>query len=726
MSESSDNTAQTLYEQGKLAFDNGEYESSIAKLGEACQDKLNGDLAPANGDAYFLYGQALLQYAIQQNTVLGQSAQASATHVEQQQEAAKEEEGGMRQQGLIADHVIDFASFVESKNPLFQLSGVPKFKQANDEDEEEDAEEEEEEQEAGNTAEEDFEAAWDILDVARLIFEKGEDEKLKLKLADVHLCLGDVSLETGDITHLEKFDGALPDYEKAIEIKQSILQDDSRELAEAHYKFALALEFSTERADQALSELQKAVDVLKKRISNLEMGQGKGKGKATDLDQKTLDEIKDINELIPDMELKIEELATRQATENEAMAMLKTMFGFTKASTELTASTPVNDISTLIRRKPVNDVSASQVMSEQVKSEIIEVKSQPTEVAGLSEAAANLSNALEQTTATTSTTVDYTQQTLMDVNSQPLMQSLMENGSHHPLLSHSSITDPTELMNVGAAMFSQIVNSNGGVAPPTITAADLRNNRNCSIEITGNTLDPSSPIITEFYDKFAVGRMFQTLDELRNEAFEYGKKHNVALTTSKSDKTKIYLICKHGGQYRKNNKRPVPGKNVKPRIRSSHKIGCPCMIYARCCRGSFWVVRKCVGEHNHPIAEDPRTYSMYRCLSDEHLLVVRRLLREHVGNSFIVKALKANGVTNILVKDIENIQQDLKRRGVLDLPPEEDQAFSVGLSSEQASSDLVAPLTDTSIVATISANPPAVIVPNTTDDGQSQLASKSN
>ncbi|KAG1078364.1 hypothetical protein G6F42_024303 [Rhizopus arrhizus] len=95
------------------------------------------------------------------------------------------------------------------------------------------------------------------------------------------------------------------------------------------------------------------------------------------------------------------------------------------------------------------------------------------------------------------------------------------------------------------------------------------------------------------------------------------------------------------------------------------------MIYARCWRGSFWVIRKCIGEHNHPIADDPRAYAMYRSLSPEHLLLVHRLLREHVGVTFIVKSLRANGVTNILAKDIENIQQDLKRRDVLDLPIEE-------------------------------------------------------
>ena len=94
-------------------------------------------------------------------------------------------------------------------------------------------------------------------------------------------------------SNIEKFNEALSDYEKAIEIKKSVLEEDNRELAEAHYKYALALEFSTEKADQALPELQKAVAVLKKRIETLSS------------DQNAKDEIAEINEIIPDMELKV-------------------------------------------------------------------------------------------------------------------------------------------------------------------------------------------------------------------------------------------------------------------------------------------------------------------------------------------------------------------------------------------------------------------------------------
>jgi hypothetical protein len=64
------------------------------------------------------------------------------------------------------------------------------------EDDEEDSDDEE--GEGNGNADEDFETAWDILDVARVIFEKSDDKNTKLKLADVHLCLGDVSLETGE------------------------------------------------------------------------------------------------------------------------------------------------------------------------------------------------------------------------------------------------------------------------------------------------------------------------------------------------------------------------------------------------------------------------------------------------------------------------------------------------------------------------------------------------
>ncbi len=55
--------------------------------------------------------------------------------------------------------------------------------------------------------EDDFNAAWEVLDLARAIYDKqvqqeGDDE-VQLKLADTYIALGDVSVETGMSLYLQ-------------------------------------------------------------------------------------------------------------------------------------------------------------------------------------------------------------------------------------------------------------------------------------------------------------------------------------------------------------------------------------------------------------------------------------------------------------------------------------------------------------------------------------------
>jgi HAT1-interacting factor 1 len=93
--------------------------------------------------------------------------------------------------------IFTFYAPAESRNPLFQLGDIPDFTTQAEEQVDDGDDDEEEEEGAEVPADDDFETAWDILDVARVIFEKSQDKDTKLKLADVHLCLGDISLETG-------------------------------------------------------------------------------------------------------------------------------------------------------------------------------------------------------------------------------------------------------------------------------------------------------------------------------------------------------------------------------------------------------------------------------------------------------------------------------------------------------------------------------------------------
>ena len=63
------------------------------------------------------------------------------------------------------------------------------------------AEESDEEDDGDGEPEDDFNAAWEVLELARGIYNKqkqeNDDEEVRLKLADTYIALGDVSLETG-------------------------------------------------------------------------------------------------------------------------------------------------------------------------------------------------------------------------------------------------------------------------------------------------------------------------------------------------------------------------------------------------------------------------------------------------------------------------------------------------------------------------------------------------
>ena len=160
--------------------------------------------------------------------------------------------------------------------------------------EREEEEEEEEGDEEGEDAEpeDDFNAAWEVLDLARALFEKQQDaegDAVALKLADTFLALGDVSLET------EKFEQAIADYGQALALKVDLLPQSSRQIAEAHYKLSIVLDLTSGRLNDAITHAERALDSVEARLAELRdalSGQGlvtpvvdekadpKGKGKA--------------------------------------------------------------------------------------------------------------------------------------------------------------------------------------------------------------------------------------------------------------------------------------------------------------------------------------------------------------------------------------------------------------------------------------------------------------
>ncbi|KAK9474498.1 SHNi-TPR-domain-containing protein [Dipodascopsis tothii] len=193
-------------------------------------------------DLLFLYGRALFQVAVQQSEVLGGAPQ-------REDEAALEN---------LAKKTKAAAESSTSADARFQFSGDAEDSGSESDDE------------AGGEEDNDFETAWEVLDLARTLFEKRVTDETgdaaaatNAQLAEVYDILGEVSLES------ENFEQAAQDLRRALEIKQGLHAESSALVTEAHYKLSLALEFvvaDDDRKAKAAAEMEAAIAGVRARL----------------------------------------------------------------------------------------------------------------------------------------------------------------------------------------------------------------------------------------------------------------------------------------------------------------------------------------------------------------------------------------------------------------------------------------------------------------------------
>ncbi|KAF9054467.1 hypothetical protein BJ165DRAFT_718961 [Panaeolus papilionaceus] len=379
-------TVETAVEQAKRAFALKKYEHAIDHYATALElitEKI-GDDAPETADLYFSYGKALLENAIAQSSVLGKEGGEEAPEDNQVT--------GSTASGPILSFSGDAEDMGDGEDKPVDL-----FAQAAAEEDQ--GEDDDEKEEDDGEPEDDFNAAWEVLDLARAIYEKesakSEDEEVKLKLADTFIALGDVSLET------EKFDQAITDYEEGLKLKLELLPISSRHIAEAHYKLSMVLDLTSGRLSDAITHAEKALESVKSRLEELRDGlEGKlpplpesppqdasdeGKGKATatklvrdDYVQKMSKtqiegEIKELTGLEIDLGLKVEELKT---SPNESLGSSAPALAAQALDNELNVGskapntgTPVvvNDLTSIVKKKkkPAADSSATKRKAEE-------------------------------------------------------------------------------------------------------------------------------------------------------------------------------------------------------------------------------------------------------------------------------------------------------------------------------------------------------------------------
>ncbi|KAG1436738.1 hypothetical protein G6F56_013429 [Rhizopus delemar] len=90
------------------------------------------------------------------------------------------------------------------------------------------------------------------------------------------------------------------------------------------------------------------------------------------------------------------------------------------------------------------------------------------------------------------------------------------------------------------------------------------------------------------------------------------------------------------------------------------RLNCPFSVYGRFnAKQKKFVVKTVVSEHNHHLANDPRTYSTNRKLNPSHFEFAVQLLKTNTPAKTL-EILGALGVENVLKKDLENMQQQFK------------------------------------------------------------------
>ncbi|KAK0202744.1 hypothetical protein DFS33DRAFT_927171 [Desarmillaria ectypa] len=374
-------TVEAAIEKGQRAFALKKYEQAVDHYATALElfTDVHGDDAPGIEDLYFAYGKALLENAIAQNSVLGK---------EQPEENAE-------------DNNAPGGSGSSAKGPILSFSGdvedtedgtVDLFAQTIESAQQEAAAAAEDDEDDDAEPEDDFNAAWEVLDLARAIYEKqkasNDDEQVGLKLADTYITLGDVSLET------EKFDQAVTDYESALALKVELLPFSSRQIAEAHYKLSIVLDLTSGRLADSILHAEKALQSLESRLTELQNAlpnsstlppptqqDSKGKGKAKPVSKDAVgrlttnqieNEIKELKGLKDDLVLKIEELKT---SPNESVTESAPAMVAHALDRELNAGSAVvpnqepivNDLTSMVmkkKKKVPEDTSAAKRKAE--------------------------------------------------------------------------------------------------------------------------------------------------------------------------------------------------------------------------------------------------------------------------------------------------------------------------------------------------------------------------
>ncbi|XP_010608480.1 nuclear autoantigenic sperm protein isoform X1 [Fukomys damarensis] len=219
---------------------------------------------------------------------------------------------------------------------------------------------ESEEEDIGN-----LELAWDMLDLAKIIFKRQETKEAQLYAAQAHLKLGEVSVES------ENYIQAVEEFQACLALQEQYLEAHDRLLAETHYQLGLAYGYNSQY-DEAVAQFSRSVEVIEKRMAVLNEQMKEAEGSSTEYEK----EIEELKELLPEIREKIEDAKESQRSGNVAELALKATL-VESSTSGFTPSRGGSSVSMIASRRTTDGASSSNCVTD--ISHLVRKKRKPEE-----------------------------------------------------------------------------------------------------------------------------------------------------------------------------------------------------------------------------------------------------------------------------------------------------------------------------------------------------------
>uniref|UniRef100_A0AAR2KE88 Tetratricopeptide SHNi-TPR domain-containing protein n=1 Tax=Pygocentrus nattereri TaxID=42514 RepID=A0AAR2KE88_PYGNA len=323
----------------------GDVVSAVSVFQEACAmlAEKYGDTADECGEAFFLCGKSLLELARMENTVLGNALEGvpeeSSEEGEKQNDSkiesadnldektrdelreqvydamsedkrdsegeVKKEEQEVKDTGDVqAQKQDDTDSSLKNKteSPIEKGDATTESPVQSEQkaDENGDRTTQSPEDEVGN-----LQLAWEMLEVAKVIYKRKESKEDQLMAAQIFLKLGEVGAESGNYTQ------ALEDFQECLAIQLKHLPAHSRLLAETHYQLGTTFSY-TAQYSQAIEHFNNSIKVIESRLAMLQ--EAIDKAEEADEAKEEKGELEELKQLLPEIAEKIEDAKESQKT----------------------------------------------------------------------------------------------------------------------------------------------------------------------------------------------------------------------------------------------------------------------------------------------------------------------------------------------------------------------------------------------------------------------------